>query len=126
MSFKEISKEINNVSTFSKYLSKNKIENVRPSALVKNNDYLLFIYNHVKTESPYVYVKFIGSGRSPNNILPHNIKIIDIQEEYYWFEAYDCDMNETYIFGAHKHDNKLCVTNSSRRISFKKLLTSNH
>lgn len=95
--------------------------NVRPSSLMVNNWYIMFIYHMPKNKSPYMLVKFIGSGKQ-NKMEKENIKLVNIKhDEYYWFEAYDTDDNEFYQFGAHVFDNKLCVTEKSKRISFKLL-----
>lgn len=122
MDFISLSREINDVKKINKFISKSKIENVRPSSLSVGKHYIIFIYNHVKTESPYLYVEYLGCGKSLDSLDIHNMKIVDMTNEYYWFKAYDVESNEFYNFGAHVHDNKLCVTPSSRRISFKKLV----
>lgn len=122
MNFISLSKEINDVKKFDKFLTKSKLESVRPSSLRKNENYIIFIYNHVKTESPYIFVEYMGCGPSLSEIYQNNMKIVDMTKEYYWFKAYDIETNEFYFFGSHVNDNKLCVTKSSRRISFKKLV----
>lgn len=121
MHFTDLNDKISNISTTYKTVEDVTKSNIRPSALEVGQWYVMFIYHLPKSESPYMLVKFVGSGTEKNKSST-NIKLVDVKPgEYYWFEAYDNDDKEFYHFGAHVFENKLCVTEKSKRISFKNL-----
>ena len=121
MNIEQISKELSKVESSYSFVDNNSEQNIRPSSLEIGKWYIMFIYHLPKNESPFVLVKFLGSGKEPSN-KSDNIKLVNMKVgEYYWFESYDIDSNESYIFGSHVFDGKLCVTEKSKRVSFKDL-----